>query len=74
LLGYINYGGRPRFNRKDKEQLRVEIRGFNRQPLHPRRLSLEHPASGDEISWEVDIPADMQAMISILRDDAQGDE
>ncbi len=35
-----------------------------RPMLHARRLTLRHPATGDEVSWEAPVPDDMQAVIS----------
>ena len=72
LLGDLVYGGRPKFPRGASEELRDEISNFKRQALHARKLTLAHPGSGEQISWEVDVPDDMQQMLALLREDARG--
>jgi 23S rRNA pseudouridine1911/1915/1917 synthase len=53
IVGDKTYGGRIQHN-------------FPRQALHARRLSLIHPRTNEEISWEVDLPADMQQLLRDL--------
>jgi 23S rRNA pseudouridine1911/1915/1917 synthase len=38
-----------------------------RQALHAHRLSFEHPKSGQRVSFEAPLPADMQNVLEILR-------
>lgn len=38
--------------------------GLQRQALHACRLSLNHPLSGDRMTWEADLPLDMQQAIA----------
>ena len=45
-------------------------RSLGRQALHAYRLSLAHPASGEALSWEVPLPADLQAVLDAWRDAA----
>lgn len=40
---------------------------FSRQALHAWRLGLVHPRSGEEVGWEVPLPADMVALLDSLR-------
>lgn len=40
---------------------------FNRQALHAYRLALMHPISQQWLSWQADLPDDMQQLISALR-------
>jgi 23S rRNA pseudouridine1911/1915/1917 synthase len=47
------------------------VQNFGRQALHARRLGLVHPASGEEMSWESPLPADMVALLAILAEDAK---
>lgn len=41
---------------------------LNRQALHARRLTINHPESGERITFEAPIPKDIQSVISCLRD------
>lgn len=68
LLGDPVYGGRLRIPTGATEELNATIRGFNRQALHAKKLTLEHPVTGEELSWEVDLPEDMQHLLQMLRD------
>ena len=40
---------------------------IGRCALHARRLSFDHPASGERVSFEAPIPADMEAALTVLR-------
>ena len=42
--------------------------GFSRQALHAFRLGLRHPSSGDELSWEAPVPADLSELLRALYD------
>lgn len=39
---------------------------FPRQALHARRLTLMHPTTGEEMTWEAELPADMQQLLKDL--------
>jgi 23S rRNA pseudouridine1911/1915/1917 synthase len=45
------------------------LRGFPRQALHAIRLTLLHPGSGEEMSWETPLPEDMRQLLAVLRED-----
>lgn len=47
------------------------LRGFRRQALHAERLEFAHPADGRSIVVEAERPADMEALVLALRDDAR---
>jgi len=66
LVGDPLYAGRPRLPKGASEVLITALRGFGRQALHARRLELEHPISGDTMSWEVPLPEDMKALLAVL--------
>jgi 23S rRNA pseudouridine1911/1915/1917 synthase len=66
LIGDPLYAGRPRLPKGASEILITALRGFGRQALHARRLELEHPITGDTMSWEVPLPDDMKALIAVL--------
>jgi len=53
LVGDRTYAGRIQHN-------------FPRQALHARRLSLVHPRTGEEMTWEAALPADMQQLLHDL--------
>ena len=66
IVGDRVYGGRTRVPANIDDDLRVKLQQFNRQALHATRLTIEHPSSGETLSWEVDAPQDMQALIKAL--------
>ena len=45
-------------------------RGFKRQALHAEVLAFAHPITGEAIRCEAPVPADMQALMALLREDA----
>jgi 23S rRNA pseudouridine1911/1915/1917 synthase len=67
LVGDPVYGGRLRIPSGASEELNETIRGFNRQALHAKKLTLDHPVTGKELSWEVDLPEDMRHLLQMLR-------
>lgn len=74
LLGDPAYGGRLQIPRGCSEALQQQLHGFQRQALHARELGLMHPASGESMHWQADLPADMQTLVSVLRADYQASE
>ncbi len=66
LVGDPMYAGRPRLPKAASEALIDGLRGFTRQALHARRLALIHPITEEEISWEVDLPADFKGLLELL--------
>ena len=64
------YGGRLRQPRGAGDSLRTVLQGFRRQALHAQRLALQHPGSGEPVSWEAPVPPDMQELVEALREDA----
>ncbi len=67
ILGDPVYAGRPRLPRGASPELIECLRGFRRQALHAARLTLEHPGSGETLSWEAPLPDDMARLIETLR-------
>ncbi|CAB9539445.1 LSU rRNA pseudouridine(1911/1915/1917) synthase (EC 5.4.99.23) [uncultured Gammaproteobacteria bacterium] len=61
------YGGKIRFPKKADEALKEELKSFNRQALHSKKLTLTHPISAVEMSWKAPLPEDMQSLIKILQ-------
>jgi 23S rRNA pseudouridine1911/1915/1917 synthase len=70
LLGDPVYGGRFKQAKGMSQPCRDAIQGFRRQALHAGFLGFEHPSSGEAVSWQADLPEDMQAVLKILADDA----
>ena len=66
LIGDLMYGGRVRFPKKASEQLKNELINFKRQALHSKKLTLNHPSSGQMMSWKIPLPDDMLKLINIL--------
>ena len=66
LLGDSVYGGRFKYPKGVSEQCRDAIKDFNRQALHAGLLGFVHPRTGEEVSWRVDMPDDMQNMLTML--------
>jgi 23S rRNA pseudouridine1911/1915/1917 synthase len=51
LVGDMLYGGHP-------------LRGCSRQALHAWRLALDHPVSGQHLSFESPLPEDLVALLA----------
>ncbi len=71
LVGDPVYGGRLRLPPAAGDALIRMLRGFSRQALHASRLGLEHPQSSEYMEWEAPLPADMEALLKVLKDDAR---
>jgi 23S rRNA pseudouridine1911/1915/1917 synthase len=70
LVGDPLYGGRLRIPAGASAELQETLRRFRRQALHAMVLGLSHPASGEWMEWEQEIPEDMQLLLKVLREDA----
>lgn len=71
LVGDPVYGGRMRLPKGGTPEMIRAVQHFPRQALHARRLGLVHPASGESMSWESPLPADMVELLAILAADAK---
>lgn len=71
LVGDPLYGGRFRMPRGASGAMQRVLRQFQRQALHAKKLELYHPESGELMSWEIDLPEDMQQLLAVLKQDAQ---
>lgn len=67
LVGDPLYGARMRLPKGATSELRDVLSGFQRQALHARQLTLEHPESGEILNWEVPLPEDMVGLLEALR-------
>jgi len=69
LVGDAVYGGRLKLPRDASDATVSILKHFSRQALHARRLSLQHPVTGEFLSWVSPVPADLSALIEQLRTD-----
>ena len=69
LVGDKTYGGRLRIPSGLGEVKCEALRLFPRQALHAARLSLNHPITGEPLSIEAEMPADMKQLIKTLTDE-----
>lgn len=53
------------------ESMAAAVNGFGRQALHAARLGLIHPETGEHMQWQSELPADMKALLALLREDAR---
>ena len=67
LVGDSTYAGRFKIPPNCSDSLKSLLRDFGRQALHAKKLSLIHPSTGEELSWEVDLPEDMLHLIASLK-------
>lgn len=70
LVGDQMYGGRFRLPKGCSPTMQKVMRNFRRQALHAKKLELWHPGTGELVSWEVDLPEDMQKLLDVLKKDA----
>ena len=70
IVGDQTYGGRFKKPAGASEDLLSRLAAFNRQALHAWKLTLDHPISGEQMTWEAPLPADMNDLLECLvRDD-----
>jgi len=69
LLGDPSYGGRIRLPKGATESCREALRDFKRQALHAGSLGFIHPATEQEVSWQVDMPQDLLDILAVLETD-----
>jgi len=68
LVADAMYGGKIRFPKKADDKIKEALKGFNRQALHAKKLTLTHPISGETMSWKAPLPNDMQSLIKVLEE------
>lgn len=64
LIGDPVYGNKTHAARPIIEKM---IMSFSRQALHAQKLTLTHPDTDQRVSWEANIPEDMENLLSVLR-------
>ena len=72
LVGDPLYGGRLKLHKGIASQLESELRKFNRQALHAKKLGLNHPESDDWMEWQAPTPDDFCQMLVALEVDFNG--
>ena len=68
LIGDFIYGGKVRYPKKASETLKNKLFNFRRQALHSKKLTLNHPDSGELISFKTGLPKDMSQLIKVLNE------
>lgn len=66
VVGDSTYGWRYRVPKGASVALQEAIRRFSRQALHAWKLSLDHPVSGERLSFEVPLPDDFAALLTCM--------
>lgn len=59
IVGDAAYGYRRGIPGKMTEHIRHYVSSFPRQALHAWRLTLDHPETGESMSWEAPLPEDI---------------
>jgi 23S rRNA pseudouridine1911/1915/1917 synthase len=67
LVGDPAYGGRRQLTAGEDPVARTALLAFKRQALHATRLSFEHPITGKPVDVEAPPPADLLALLAVLR-------
>ncbi len=70
LLGDPVYGKRLHLPPDASESLKQSMRTFRRQALHAKVLGFVHPVSQSAVSWQAELPVDMDSLCQALRRDA----
>jgi 23S rRNA pseudouridine1911/1915/1917 synthase len=66
LIGDPVYAGRQRIPAGASEALIIALRNFPRQALHAQALEFEHPATGDWMEFETELPDDLVELLEVL--------
>jgi 23S rRNA pseudouridine1911/1915/1917 synthase len=69
LVGDPLYGGSFKLPKAATPALVEALRTFKRQALHAEKLEFVHPVSGQPMTFQSPVPADMQALVAVLRED-----
>lgn len=68
IVGDPLYGGGLKLPRGAPEPVREALKAFRRQALHAERLRFQSPDDGREIAVTATWPADLTALVAVLRD------
>ena len=67
IIGDPLYSSRNKFSRGSSEELKKIISKFKRQALHAEELQLNHPSSGELLSFKASMPSDMQTLLNQIK-------
>ena len=70
IVGDPVYGGRLSLPKACSDVLAQQLRTFRRQALHAYRLTLNHPSTGEEMSWQAELPEDFRILLEVLRNES----
>ena len=70
IVGDPLYGGSFKLPKGASAELIAALRAFKRQALHAEVLEFTHPTSGEPVRCSAPVPADMQELMALLREDA----
>lgn len=70
IIGDPLYGGALKLPKGASDDLIAALRGFRRQALHAETLEFAHPANGEPVRCTAPVPADLQQLMRVLREDA----
>ncbi|MGV8944204.1 23S rRNA pseudouridine(1911/1915/1917) synthase RluD [Thermomonas sp.] len=69
IVGDPLYGGSFKLPKGASEEFIAGLRGLKRQALHAEVLEFMHPVTGEPVRTSAPIPADMQNLLRLLRED-----
>ena len=52
---------------KAGNKIKKALRVFQRQALHSKKLTLKHPATGNLMTWKIELPEDMMLLLEALK-------
>lgn len=70
IVGDPLYGGALKLPKGATDELVHELRTFKRQALHAETLQFLHPVSGEPVRASAPVPADLQRLMTALREDS----
>jgi 23S rRNA pseudouridine1911/1915/1917 synthase len=70
IVGDKLYGGSFKLPKGASDEFIAGLRTFKRQALHAEVLEFLHPITGDPVRCSAPVPADMQNLLRLLREDA----
>jgi len=71
IIGDPLYGGSLKLPKGASDELIAALRGFKRQALHAEALEFNHPMTGEPVRNTATVPADMQHLLKVLREDSE---
>ena len=71
IVGDNTYGGRRKYVKGTSENLRSKINQFKRQALHASSLTFIHPSTKEVLTFDSELPEDMEQLIRALKEDDQ---